>query len=99
VSRCSSSIVAIARHCEPDWRSPTCHLEINAEPERLDLTDVHAQAAKSMGVKVAVSTDAHSKAALGYMRFGVDQARRGWLEAADVINTRPLSELRRILKR
>jgi DNA polymerase (family X) len=76
-----------------------CHLEMNAEPERLDLTDVHAQAAKSMGVKVAVSTDAHSKAALEYMRFGVDQARRGWLEAADVINTRPLSELRKILKR
>ena len=68
-------------------------------PERLDLTDVHARASKSMGVKVAVSTDAHSKAALGYMRFGVDQARRGWLEAADVINTRPLSELRKLLKR
>ena len=76
-----------------------CHLEVNAEPERLDLTDVHAQAAKSMGVKVAISTDAHTTAALGYMRFGVDQARRGWLEAADVINTRSLGELRKLLKR
>jgi DNA polymerase (family 10) len=75
-----------------------CHLEVNAEPERLDLTDVHAQAAKSMGVKVAISTDAHTTAALGYMRFGVDQARRGWLESADVINTRPLGELRKLLK-
>ena len=75
-----------------------CHLEVNAEPERLDLTDVHAQAAKSMGVKVAISTDAHTTAALGYMRFGVDQARRGWLESADVINTRPLRELKKLLK-
>ena len=75
-----------------------CHLEINAEPDRLDLSDVHAQAAKSVGVKVAISTDAHSTAALGYMRFGVDQARRGWLEAGDVINTRPLTELRKLLK-
>jgi DNA polymerase (family 10) len=75
-----------------------CHLEVNAEPERLDLTDVHAQAAKSMGVKVAISTDAYTTAALGYMRFGVDQARRGWLESADVINTRPLRELKKLLK-
>jgi DNA polymerase (family 10) len=76
-----------------------CYLEINAEPDRLDLTDVHAQAAKSMGVKVAISTDAHTMAALGYMRFGVDQARRGWLEPADVINTRPLAELKKLLRR
>jgi len=76
-----------------------CHLEINAEPERLDLDDIHAQAAKAAGVKLAISTDAHSIAGLGHMRFGVDQARRGWLEAADVINTRPLAELRKLLKR
>lgn len=76
-----------------------CHLELNAEPDRLDLNDVHAQAAKSLGVKVAISTDAHSTAALAYMRFGIDQARRGWLEPADVINTRPLPELRKLLKR
>lgn len=76
-----------------------CCVEINAEPDRLDLSDVHVQAAKSTGVKIAISTDAHSTAALGYMRFGVDQARRGWLEAGDVINTRSLPELKRILKR
>jgi DNA polymerase (family 10) len=76
-----------------------CHLELNAEPDRLDLTDVHAQAAKSMGVKIAISTDAHATAALGYMRFGIDQARRGWLEPADVINARSLSELKKLLKR
>jgi DNA polymerase (family 10) len=76
-----------------------CYLEINAQPDRLDLIDTYAQAAKSMGVKLAISTDAHSAAQLGYMRFGVDQARRGWIEAADVINTRPLRELKKLLKR
>jgi DNA polymerase (family 10) len=76
-----------------------CCLELNADPERLDLTDIHAQAAKAAGVKVAISTDAHSTAGLAHMRFGVDQARRGWLDPADVINTRPLPELRRLLRR
>jgi DNA polymerase (family 10) len=59
---------------------------------------VHAQAAKAVGVKVAISTDAHSVSGLDCMRFGIDQARRGWLEAQDVINTRPLAELRRLLR-
>lgn len=80
-------------------RQRGCHLELNAEPDRLDLSDVHAQAAKASGVKVAISTDAHTKGALGYMRFGIDQARRGWLEPADVLNTRPLTELRKLLER
>lgn len=76
-----------------------CYLEINAEPDRLDLDDVHARAAKEMGVKLAISTDAHSVAALDYMRLGVDQARRGWLEPGDVLNTRPLGDLKKRLKR
>jgi DNA polymerase (family 10) len=76
-----------------------CHLELNAQPERLDVNDVHAQAAKAVGVKVAISTDAHSVSGLDCMRFGIDQARRGWLEPEDVINTRPLAELRRLLRR
>ena len=76
-----------------------CCVEINAEPDRLDLNDLHAYAAKSKGVKLAVSTDAHSVNAYEYIRFGVDQARRGWLTAADVVNTRPLTELRKLLKR
>lgn len=76
-----------------------CFLEINAEPDRLDLTDVAAKAAKELGVHIAISTDAHSTAALACMRFGVDQARRGWLEPDDVINTRSLTELRKLLKR
>jgi DNA polymerase (family 10) len=80
-------------------RDTGCVLEINAEPDRLDLNDIHVHAAKAMGVKLAISTDAHSVNALQYMRFGVDQARRGWLEAADVVNTRPLAEVRKRLKR
>lgn len=80
-------------------RDRGCHLEINAEPDRLDLDDVHAFAAREAGVKLAVSTDAHTREAFGLMRFGIDQARRGWLGPADVINTRLLAELRKLLKR
>ncbi|MDP2333207.1 MAG: PHP domain-containing protein [Reyranella sp.] len=76
-----------------------CHLEINAEPDRLDLNDVHIHAARQAGVRLAVSSDAHSIDALQCMRFGIDQARRGWLTANDVINTRPLGELRELLGR
>jgi DNA polymerase (family 10) len=76
-----------------------CALEINAEPDRLDLNDIHAHAAKTAGVKLAISTDAHSVNALQCMRFGVDQARRGWLSPADVLNTRSLADLRKLLRR
>jgi len=76
-----------------------CHLELNADPDRLDLNDINVHAAKVAGVKVAISTDAHSTGGLANMRFGVDQARRGWLEAADVINALPIARLRKLLKR
>jgi DNA polymerase (family 10) len=76
-----------------------CFLEVNSHPDRLDLDDVHCQMAKGMGLRVALSTDAHSTNDLALMRFGVGQARRGWLEPADVINTRPLVELKKLLKR
>ncbi len=76
-----------------------CALELNAQPERLDLNDAHVQAAKAGGVKIAISTDAHAPAALDFMRYGVDQARRGWLQADDVINTQPLEQVKRLLKR
>ena len=76
-----------------------CYLEINAQPDRLDLNDVYVHAAKQAGVTLAISTDAHSVDAYECMRFGLDQARRGWLTADDVINTRSLADLRRLLKR
>ncbi len=74
-------------------------VELNAHPERLDLTDLHCRMAKEEGVLVSIATDSHRTQELSYLRFGVGQARRGWLEKADVLNTRPLSELRRLLAR
>ena len=76
-----------------------CYLEINSQPERLDLNDLHAHAAKSKGVKLAISTDSHSTNSFDYIRFGIDQARRAWLTRDDVINTRSLTALRKLLKR
>ncbi|MCB9161846.1 MAG: DNA polymerase/3'-5' exonuclease PolX [Caldilineaceae bacterium] len=76
-----------------------CFLEINAAPDRLDLDDAHAKMAKEMGLKLAVSTDAHDPASLKTMRFGINQARRGWLSADDVLNTRSWSDLRTLLRR
>jgi DNA polymerase (family 10) len=74
-----------------------CCLEVNAQPDRLDLTEVHCRLAKQLGLKVAISTDAHAAVELDFMRFGVDQARRGWLEPDDVLNTRRLGDLRSLL--
>lgn len=76
-----------------------CFLEIDAQPRRLDLNDDACRMARQMGLKLSISTDAHSVDGLGNMRFGIDQARRGWLEAGDIINTRSLKGLRKLLKR
>jgi DNA polymerase (family 10) len=76
-----------------------CFLEINGHPERLDLDDVQAKRAKEMGLKLSINTDAHSIAELDFMRFGVGQARRGWLEADDVLNTRGRADLQELLAR
>jgi DNA polymerase (family 10) len=75
-----------------------CVVELNAQPERLDFNDIYCRMAKEVGVKVAISTDAHSIYHFDFMRFGVGQARRGWLEADDVINTRNLRDLRKLLQ-
>jgi DNA polymerase (family 10) len=72
-------------------------LEVNAQPERLDLDDIAARAAIDHGLQLVISTDAHSTTDLGFMRWGVDQARRGWAEAKNVANTLPLARLRRLL--
>jgi DNA polymerase (family 10) len=80
-------------------RERGCFLELNANPQRLDLTDTYCQMAKEAGVLVAVNTDAHSVAEFGQLAFGIGQARRGWLEKSDVLNSRPLGELSKLLKR
>jgi len=76
-----------------------CYLEINAQPDRLDLADIHIKKGRDMGVKFAISTDAHATSHLDFMRFGVAQARRGWLQPEDVLNTRSWDELKKLLKR
>jgi DNA polymerase (family 10) len=63
------------------------YLELNANPARLDLNDVHLAAAKRIGIPIVINTDAHSTHGLEVMRFGIKQARRGGLTAADVANT------------
>ncbi|MGH9712291.1 MAG: DNA polymerase/3'-5' exonuclease PolX [Candidatus Acidiferrales bacterium] len=65
-------------------------MECNAYPDRLDLKDVHLRMAKERGVKIVISTDSHTTANLLYMKYGVETARRGWIEKGEVINTLPL---------
>lgn len=76
-----------------------CYLELNAHPERLDLLDTQCQSAKEEGVLVSVNSDSHSTLDFANLKYGIGQARRGWLEKADVLNTRSLSALRKLLKR
>lgn len=68
-------------------------LEVNAHPARLDLSDVHVRRAVELGVKLAISSDAHAVSGFENLRFGVATARRGWASARDVLNTRPVEEL------
>jgi DNA polymerase (family 10) len=68
-------------------------MECNASPERLDLKDTYLRMAKERGVRIVVSTDAHTTRTLSFMRYGIKMARRGWLEKADVINTLPVDRL------
>jgi DNA polymerase (family 10) len=74
-------------------------LEINAQPDRLDLNDVHVRMARDASVKLVVSTDAHRVQELDCMRYGIDQARRGWCDAGDIANTRHWSALRKLLEK
>jgi DNA polymerase (family 10) len=74
-------------------------MELNAYPDRLDLNDIHCKLAKDVGVMVAISTDSHNRLHMENMKFGVYTARRGWLEKEDIINTRSLNDLLKILQR
>lgn len=88
-------MLAIVRKC----KARGIALELNAHPERLDLTDVHCRMAKDEGVPVAINSDAHSVNDFDNLVHGIGQARRGWLERADVLNTMPLESLMRWLRR
>jgi DNA polymerase (family X) len=76
-----------------------CYLEVNAQPLRLDLDDLHAKAAREHGILLSIASDAHSVDQLGFLENGIRQARRGWLTRNDVLNARPLGELRSLLRR
>lgn len=88
-------MLRIVRHA----KQRGCFLELNAHPERLDLLDSHCQMAKEEGVLVSINSDAHSRFDFANLRYGVGQARRGWLGKDDVLNTRPLAALRPLLQR
>lgn len=80
-------------------RERGCFVELNAQPARLDLTDTACQMAKAEGVLVCINSDAHSTLEFNHLISGIDQARRGWLEKSDVLNTRTLEDLRPLLAR
>ena len=79
-------------------RDRGCFLELNSNPRRLDLYDIYCQVAKEQGVLVSINSDAHSVNDFNYLALGVAQARRGWLEKDNVLNTRSLAQLRKLLK-
>ena len=82
---------SVSRHGVP--------MEINCQPQRLDLNDSHARAARERGIPLVISTDAHSVNALSRLQWGVQVARRAWVQSGDVLNTRPVDELRSRLRR
>ncbi len=73
-------------------------LEIDSQPDRLDLTDVHARAAREAGVKLVIDSDGHQVSALDYVELGVGQARRAWLTKDDVVNTRTWAQIQKLRK-
>ena len=74
-------------------------LEINSQPDRLDLSDVHARAAREAGLKLVIDSDGHQVSALGYVELGVGQARRAWLTKDDVLNTRTWKQIEKLRKK
>ncbi|HZR94799.1 MAG TPA: DNA polymerase/3'-5' exonuclease PolX [Gaiellaceae bacterium] len=76
-----------------------CFLEINGQPDRLDLRDVHARAAKEAGLKLVVNSDAHQIKAQSYVELGIGMARRGWLTKDDVVNTRTWKQLEKLRRK
>jgi DNA polymerase (family 10) len=98
ISRRSPSPIDIERVVEKALETGT-FLEINSQPDRLDLTDVHARAAREAGLKLAIDSDGHSIGALDYVELGVGQARRAWLTKADVLNTHTWAQIAKLKKK
>jgi DNA polymerase (family 10) len=83
-------MLAVIRKCKASGVA----LELNANPQRLDLTDAACRMAKDEGARIVINSDAHAEHEFDNLGFGIGQARRGWLERNDVINTRPLRQVR-----
>ncbi|MEZ5831793.1 MAG: DNA polymerase/3'-5' exonuclease PolX [Dongiaceae bacterium] len=80
-------------------RQRGCYLELNCQPQRLDLTDIYCKAARQAGVLISIDSDAHDTSELDYLAYGIGEARRGWLGPKDVLNCRPLPQLMALLKK
>jgi len=98
IGRRSPSPVDIERIVEKALETGT-FLEINSQPDRLDLTDVHARAAREAGLKLTIDSDGHEIGALDYVELGVGQARRAWLTKEDVLNTRTWPQVEKLKKK
>ena len=79
-------------------RARGCFLELNSQPQRLDLNEYYCRMARDEGVLLSINSDAHAEQNFDFLQYGIDQARRGWLEKRDVLNTLPLRELRKLLQ-
>jgi len=98
IGKRSPSQVDIERVVEKALETGT-FLEINSQPDRLDLTDVHARAAREAGLKLVIDSDGHETGALDYVELGVGQARRAWLTSDDVLNTRTWAQIQKLKKK
>ncbi|HEY7398344.1 MAG TPA: DNA polymerase/3'-5' exonuclease PolX [Gaiellaceae bacterium] len=98
IGKRSPAAVDIERVIEKALETGT-FLEINSQPDRLDLTDVHARAAREAGLKLVIDSDGHQVSALDYVVLGVGQARRAWLRKEDVLNTRTWKQIERLRKK
>jgi DNA polymerase (family X) len=98
LNRRSGTEIAVDKVIEKAHETGT-FLEINSQPDRLDLRDTHARAAGEAGLPLVISTDAHEVGALGFVELGVAQARRAWLTKDQILNTRSWREIERLRKR
>jgi DNA polymerase (family 10) len=98
ISKRAPSPVDVERVIEKALETGT-FLEINSQPDRLDLTDVHARAAREAGLKLVIDSDGHQIGALDYVELGVGQARRAWLTKDDVVNTRTWKQIEKLRKK
>jgi DNA polymerase (family 10) len=90
---CAFDLERVLRHA----RERGCFMELNGQPTRLDLDDHACRLARDVGVLISIASDAHGVLEFGHLEWGIGQARRGWLEARHVLNTRSLEEIRRLL--